>query len=155
MSFLKLIVDKISSSKIQTFASQKYAIILVFAISTILRVIPELASYPYPIGYDVVNYYLPVVTNFDAHWHTISSQFPLYAAILHFVNTTTGLSVASTVTSVAVAMLGIFGVSIFFVTRSMRLSINQSVFVAIFVIFQMAVLRTAWDLHKDILLLLH
>jgi hypothetical protein len=137
-------------SRYRLFASQKYAIILVFAVCAIIRVIPELVAYPYPIGYDVVNYYIPVVANFDAHWYTISSQFPLYVLFLHFVNIATGLPAASTIASVAVAMFGAFGVSIFFIARSFQLGANQSIFLAIFVIFQMAVLRTTWDLHRDI-----
>jgi hypothetical protein len=125
--------------------------ILVFAICIVLRAIPELVAYPYPIGYDVVNYYIPVVTNFDEHWPVVSHQFPLYVLLLHLVDMVTGLPAQSVVTGVAVTMFGIFGVLLFHLGRSLiRLGTSQSVFLALFVIFQMAVLRTAWDLHRDV-----
>lgn len=125
-------------------------IILIFAVCVVVRAIPELVAYPYPIGYDVVNYYIPVVANIDVHWQTVSSQFPLYVLLLHFIYIVTGLPADLTVVSVATVTFGAFGMSIFVVSRSLHLSVKQSVFVTTFVIFQMAVLRTAWDLHRDI-----
>lgn len=116
-----------------------------------LRAIPELVASPYPVGYDVVNYYIPVVANFEEHWAAVAGQFPLYVLLLHSVHVATGLSAHSVVVAVAVAMFGIFGTSLYYVGRSLlRLGIGQSVFLAVFVIFQMAILRTAWDLHRDV-----
>lgn len=133
------------------FASDKHAVILVFALGAGLRALAELVAYPYPIGYDVVNYYIPVVANFEEHWPAVASQFPLYVLFLHSIQVATGLSAHSVVVGVAVAMFGIFGTSVYYLGRSiLKLGINQSVFLAAFAIFQMAVLRTAWDLHKDI-----
>lgn len=138
-------------SRFKLFASEKYAIILVLAIAVALRAIPELVAYPYPIGYDVVNYYIPVVANFDAHWPIVSHQFPLYVLFLHFVDIAIGLPAHSVVTGVGVAMFGMFGISIFCLSRSLlKLQIGPSIFLSVFVLFQMAVLRTAWDLHRDI-----
>jgi hypothetical protein len=138
-------------SRLKLFASEKHAIILVLAIAVVLRATPELVAYPYPIGYDVVNYYIPVVANFDAHWPTVSSQFPLYVLFLHFVGIAIGLQAHSVVTGVAVAMFGLFGIALFYLSRSLlKLHIGPSIFLSLFVLFQMAVLRTAWDLHRDI-----
>lgn len=125
-------------------------IILIFAVCVVVRAIPELVAYPYPIGYDVVNYYIPVVANIDVHWQTVSSQFPLYVLLLHFIYIVTGLPADLTVVSVATVTFGAFGMSIFVVSGSLHLSVKQSLFVRTFVIFQMAVLRTAWDLHRNI-----
>jgi hypothetical protein len=48
-------------------------------------------------------------------------------------------------------MAGIFGMSLFYIGRILlKLGITQSAFLAIFAIFQVAILRTMWDLHKDI-----
>jgi len=137
--------------KYRVLASEKHAVIVVLAISIMLRLIPELVAYPHPIGYDVINYYIPVVTSFDEHWATISHQFPLYVIMLHLMQITTGLQAQSIVTGAAVATFGIFGVSLFRLSRSLlKLTTNQSIFLVIFVIFQMAILRTAWDLHRDL-----
>jgi hypothetical protein len=138
-------------SRYKLFVSEKHAAILVFAICIVIRAIPELAAYPYPIGYDAVNYYIPVVENFEEHWSAVAGQFPLYVLLLHSVHIMTGLSAQSVVASVAVAVFGILGTSLYYVGRSLlKLGIRPSFFLAVFVVLQMAVLRTAWDLHRDI-----
>jgi hypothetical protein len=138
-------------SRYKLFASEKHVVILVFVITIALRVIPELVAYPYPIGYDVVNYYIPVVENFDEYWPSVAGQFPLYVLFLHSLQLATGLDAQTVVTTVAVAVFGIFGTSLFYLGRSLlKLGIASSIFLAVFVVFQMAVLRTAWDLHRDV-----
>ena len=128
--------------------------VIVFVICIVLRAVPELAAYPHPIGYDVVNYYIPKVVNFQEQWSTISNEFPLYVTFLYSLSTATGLQPPAVVTSVAVAMAGIFGLSLFYIGRTLlNLRIIQSVFLATFTVFQMAVLRTFWDLHRDVLAL--
>lgn len=124
---------------------------MVFAVAVVLRATPELLAYPYPIGYDVVNYYIPVVANFGAHWPMVSGQFPLYVLFLHFIGTAIGLPAHSVVTGVAVAMFGMFSIALFCLSRLLlKFHIGPSIFLTLFVLFQMAVLRTAWDLHRDI-----
>lgn len=138
-------------SQHKLFASEKHAVVLVFALCVILRTIPELVAYPHPIGYDVINYYIPVVENFDEHWSAVASQFPLYVLFLNSVKLATNIPAQSVVTGVAIAMFGIFGTSLYYLGRSLfRLDIIPSVFTAIFSVCQMVVLRTAWDLHRDI-----
>ncbi len=138
-------------SRYKLFASEKHAAILVLAACVVLRMVPELVAYPHPIGYDVVNYYIPVVANFDEHWPTTAGQFPLYVLLLHFASIATGLPAHAVVAAVAVVIFGIFGMSLYYLGRSLlKLGIGQSVFLAVFVVFQMAVLRTAWDLHRDV-----
>ncbi len=147
-------MDTFSFFKFRFLASEKQMAIMVFVICISVRVIPELAAYPHPIGYDVVNYYIPKVVNFQEQWSTISKQFPLYVTFLYFLSTPVGLSAHAVVTSVAVALAGIFGVSLFYIGRTLlNLQIIQSIFLATFVVFQMAVLRTFWDLHRDVMAL--
>jgi hypothetical protein len=96
-----------------------------------VKAIPELAAYPHPIGYDVVNYYIPKVVNFQEQWDTISRQFPFYLTFLYSLSASVGLSPQAVVTSVAVAMAGIFGVSLFYIGRTLlSLQIIQSLFLA-------------------------
>jgi hypothetical protein len=140
--------------KLRFLASEKQTAIIVLILCVALRTIPELAAYPHPIGYDVVNYYIPKVADFDEQWSTISKQFPLYVTILFSLSTATGIPPPSIVVLVAVAMAGIFGVSLFYIGRNLlNLRIIQSLFLATFTVFQMAVLRTFWDLHRDVLAL--
>jgi hypothetical protein len=147
-------VDTFSFFKFTFLASEKQMAVIVFVICIALRAVPELAAYPHPIGYDVVNYYIPKVVNFQEQWNVISNQFPLYVTFLYSLSTAIGLQPPAVVTSVAVAMAGIFGLSLFYIGRTLlNLRIIQSVFLATFTVFQMAVLRTFWDLHRDVLAL--
>lgn len=130
---------------------KKYAVLLVFSIGCLVRTIPELVANPYPIGYDVINYYIPVVTNFGAHWHVVAEQFPLYVLSMYFIKTVSGLDPHTTVILFAIFMYGIFATSLFFVAqRMLKLNVVYSILLTIFVIFQPAALRTTWDLHRDI-----
>ncbi len=128
--------------------------VIVFVICISLRAVPELAAYPHPIGYDVVNYYIPKVVNFQEQWSAISNEFPLYVMFLYSLSTVVGLQPQAVVTSIAVAMAGVFGVSLFYLGRSLfNLRVIQSLFLATFTVFQIAMLRTFWDLHRDVLAL--
>jgi hypothetical protein len=137
--------------RLRLITNQRRALIFIFSTSCIVRIIPELFAYPYPIGYDVVNYYIPVLANFKAHWLVISGQFPLYILVLHLINIYSGLSPHLTVTTFSTVVFGFFGVSVFLIARRlMELGTHHSIFLTIFVIFQIAVLREAWDLHRDL-----
>ena len=138
-------------SKSRLFTNEKYTILVVFTLCIALRAAPELMAYPYPIGYDVINYYIPTVTNFEDKWDTVSKQFPLYVTFLYLISITTGLPAYSVVVAVIIVMTGIFGISLFYLGRNLlKLGISHSAFIAIFAIVQLAVLRTTWDFHRDI-----
>ena len=128
--------------------------ILAVAVAIGLRLAGELLAYPHPIGYDAVNYYIPTVNNLDDQWQFVSDDFPLYLLILYSVSFATGLSAQPVVIGAAVAIFGLFAFSVFNLGRTVfRLSNWESLFIASFVIVQLAVLRTAWDLHRDMLAL--
>jgi hypothetical protein len=102
----------------------------------------------------VVNYYIPVVTYLDENWQSVADDFPLYTLMLYSIATLSGLSVQSTVAGTAVATFGFFALSVYYLGKKLfRLSAWESVFITIFAIVQIAVLRTTWDLHRDILAL--
>jgi hypothetical protein len=125
--------------------------LLVFSMGCVVRLVPELFAYPYPIGYDVINYYIPVITNFADHWTQISSEFPLYVSFLHLTQIATGLAPHTTVVIFATLTFGFFAVSVFLIARKLlKVDSRYAFFVTAFVIFQIAVLRTTWDLHRDV-----
>jgi hypothetical protein len=127
------------------------AIGLIVAIAISLRVTPELVAFPHAVGYDTINYYIPVLTNLEQHWQSISDDFPLFILILYAVKAVTGLSAHTVVTGSAVALFGVFAVAVFSISRTLlKLAQWQSIVVTIFVVVQLAVLRTAWDLHRDL-----
>jgi hypothetical protein len=155
---MKLCNDDDNNNMLRIMANNKkqknnfsVAILLIFSMGFLVGLVPYVVSYPFPIGYDVVNYYIPVTANFDQHWSKISIQFPLYAYLLHLINITTGLSPYQSVIILASIMSGVFAISLFLLsTKLLNLSIEYSLFLSVFVIFQVAVLRTIWDLHRDL-----
>lgn len=117
-----------------------------------VRAIPEMVAHPYPVGYDVINYYIPVITNFQEYWPIVSEQYPLYVLILHFFQAATDLQPQILVSMSGLILYGFFSVSLFIMSRRLfGLGEFYSLYLTLFVIFQLPVLRTAWDLHKDIL----
>ena len=129
----------------------KYSYLIVFSVALVLRLIPEILAYPYPIGYDVINYYLPILQNFDDYSATISNQFPLYISLLHTISSTMNVDPRIVITSAVVLLYGLFSLVILSIANKLlHLDNPQSVFLSIFVIFQFSVLRTSWDLHKDL-----
>ena len=148
--------NKVSRLQLKNYFANnsKYPYLIIFSIAVIVRVIPELEALPYPIGYDVINYYLPVLVNFDNHWASASNQFPLYVMILHVIVSITHIDPRLVVTATAVIIFGLFSLVVYSIAKNnFHLSTYQSIFLSLFVIFQVSVLRTSWDLHKDMLAL--
>lgn len=123
----------------------------IFTIGCFIRFIPEIFAHPYPIGYDVINYYIPVITNFGDYWPRIMSHFPLYVSLMYLFDFIFGLGPYYTVMTFATFMFGFFAVGLLFLAKHVfKIGIGQSVFLVLFVVFQTSVLRTSWDLHRDI-----
>ena len=129
--------------------TEKYILFIVFSIGFIIRVIPEIKAYPYPIGYDVINYYIPKLINvrsFEAFF--IDNSNP-YLYILYISNTLLN-NPQLTVTLLISFMYGLFSVSLYLFNKKITNNQFHCLFITIFVIIQIPVLRTSWDLHKDI-----
>ena len=89
--------------------------------------------------------------DFEASWPKVFQQFPLYVSILHLIKIVTGFGSHIIVITFAVVMFGVFSISLFFFTqRVLHLSKWQGVFLTLFVTFQIALLRTAMNNHRDI-----
>jgi hypothetical protein len=110
-----------------------------FLIAIALRLTPELIAYPYPIGFDVINYYLPVVTNCESHWTVASGQFPLYVLLLHFITVVTNLEPSTVVRLLSIIIFGFFSLAIYQIAREVfRLQPHYSLFLSLFVVFKYA-----------------
>ncbi len=131
---------------------EKMWLLVLVLVAGAARLIPEIIAYPIPIGYDVINYYIPVLTNFYIHWDIVSTQFPLYVLILYSVTSVTMLAPKIIVPTAAILFYILFSVSVFYLARRVfQLDCSGSFFLSLFVIFQSSLLRTTWDLHKDML----
>jgi hypothetical protein len=127
--------------------------LIVFFSAVALKIVAESIAYPYPIGYDVINYYIPMLSNFENEWNTILGDYPFYTYVLHLVQNLTGLTVQSTVSTFAAFIFGLFAVSILALAKAILKKNSNSnlyaVLISLFVIVQIPVLRTTWDLHRD------
>ena len=129
-------------------------LLILILVACSVRLTPEIIAYPIPIGYDVINYYIPVLTNFENHWSIVSTQFPLYVLILHFVSSITTLAPKILVPAAGILIYVLFSVSVYYLGRRLfKLDNSSSFFLSLFVIFQSSLLRTTWDLQKDMLAL--
>ena len=92
--------------------------------------------------------------NFDEYWPAISNQFPLYVSLLYAISDVFRVDPRLVISASIVLVFGLFSLVIFSIGKNLlRLNNLQSIFLSVFVIFQLAVLRTSWDLHKDMLAL--
>ena len=147
-----LLENNLSFREIRIFSRKDLPIYLIVFFSAVsLKIVAESVAYPYPIGYDVINYYIPMLSNFENEWNVILIDYPLYTSVLHLVQNLTGLSVQSTVSTFATFIFGLFAVSILSLAKAIMRNDNNlyAVLISLFVIVQIPVLRTAWDLHRD------
>jgi hypothetical protein len=146
-----LLENKPSLCTIRVFSRNDLPFYLIVFFSAIsLKIAAELIAYPYPIGYDVINYYIPMLSNFENQWNTTLRDYPFYTYVLHLLQNLTGLSVQTTVSTFATLVFGFFAVSVFSLGKAIiKNSSLSAVLVSLFVIVQIPVLRTAWDLHRD------
>jgi hypothetical protein len=146
-----LLENNLSLRAIRIFSRKDLPLYLIVFFSAIsLKTVAELIAFPYPIGYDVINYYIPMLSNFENEWNNILREYPFYTYVLHLVLILTGLSVQTTVSAFATFIFGLFAVSILSFGRVIIRNSNLSaVLVSLFVIVQIPVLRTTWDLHRD------
>lgn len=124
-------------------------IFYVFFIGVITRIFPELISYPFPIGYDTINYYIPSISDIENNLDIQNLQ--IYPILLYFIHTIFGLNPNNSVIVLSVICYGIFSIVIYLWSRKFHLSQTKALGMVLFIIFQISVLRTGWDLHKDVL----
>jgi hypothetical protein len=130
----------------------RFWLIILVLIAGGVRLLPEIVAYPYPIGYDVINYYLPVLSNFEIHWKMVSNQNPFYVLILYLIINVTKLTPEFIISSSAVVLYILFSISVYQLSRLLfKFNGPRSLFLTLFVIFQLSLMRTSWDLHKDML----
>ncbi|MGH9977622.1 MAG: hypothetical protein ACRD8Z_17575 [Nitrososphaeraceae archaeon] len=146
--------NKLSFRAIRIFSRKDLPIyLIVFFPAVALKIVAESIAYPYPIGYDVINYYIPMLSNFENEWNTILGDYPFYTSVLHLVQNLTGLTVQATVSTFAAFIFGLFAVSILALAKAIMKKYNNdnlyAVLISLFVIVQIPVLRTTWDLHRD------
>lgn len=119
-----------------------------------VRLIPEILAYPYPIGFDTIAYYVPIIMSRIAlvgspvnyFGGTILLYLPLTYVYLLVSDALLVMKLAPTV------LLGLLGWSTFLLGRKL-LSWNRSwaLFLALVGSLYFVALRLSWDLHRNVL----
>ena len=45
--------------------------------------IPEIIAYPYPIGYDIINYYIPLAS--EVEFNSLNDQFNIFSYVIYIL----------------------------------------------------------------------
>ena len=135
-----------------TKPSDRRAFIFSFVLGFVIRLIPELLSYPNPIGFDTVYYAARVKSGvFWSGWTSIFSMW-LFEGVLIAVDKVVQMD-PFLLLKLAVPLL--YGLNVCGIYHFSRKALNWSTKTALiatfFFAFQLASLRMSWDLHRNML----
>jgi hypothetical protein len=125
------------------------SLLICFLIGCLIRIIPDLVAYPYPIGYDIINYYIPLADQLNFVFQKDPFQF--YPYLLYIFRLFIPLHSQGLIIILSSLTYGLFSISIYLLLKGMNLKLVW--FMTIFILFQIPALRTTWDLQKDIIAL--
>jgi hypothetical protein len=125
----------------------------IFSFALLLRAIPEFLSGVYPVGFDVLQGYIPAVMAFPDNspmklfgW----AYSPLAIYILWFVRTLTGIDPNLLLKIAGPIFYGLLGVCFYFLlSRGLKWRTQKSFFVALIFLLQPAIMRMGWDQLRE------
>jgi len=132
--------------------SDRRAFILSFVFGFVIRLIPELLSYPHPIGFDTVYYSARIRSGVVwSSWKGIFSMW-LFEGILVSVNKAAQMDPVLLLKLSAPLLYGLNVCGIYhFSRKSLNWSVKTALMGAFFFVFQLASLRMSWDLYRNLL----
>ncbi len=135
-----------------TNLSDRKGLLLSFALGFVVRLIPEILSYPYPIGFDTIHY--AAVIERGIVWQDATSVFSmwLFNAILIALHEVTQVDPFGLLKLIAPILyaLNICGIY-FFSRRALAWNVKRALTASFFCVFLLALLRLSWDLQQNIL----
>jgi hypothetical protein len=132
-----------------------FAILIVFGIGCLVGTIPIIQNFPFPIGYDSINYYLPTLYDLNSNPNIGGELFPVYIFLVYVFFLIFFSDLYFSYNLVNVVLYGSFGITTFLLIKNvLRQPVDKSILFAIFVMFQLSTLRMEWDLHRDVLALI-
>jgi len=123
-----------------------------FLVPLIIRAIPEFLAGPYPIGWDVITYYVPNLFdiasgNMNA-WGIIASTPVMYAIVVP-IYLLTGASPILIFKILGPILYGLLGWSIFrFCQRRLQWQDSKSFYAVLFVSAYFVMMRISWDAYR-------
>ena len=138
---------------------KKYYCLLSFLAPLIVRAIPEIVSFPWPLGYDTVTWYAPVV-NFCQIYGPLYSlavftdwrMAPLLYIVMGFTGCIPGVDPIMVTKSFGPLLSGCLGFSVFFFSRScLGWDVRKSLACALLCTSYFVTLRLTWDSYRNVL----
>jgi len=123
-----------------------------FFFGFVVRLIPEVLSFPYPVGFDTVYYASRIESGVVwYHWSSVFSSWLLYAMLVPVYNVVSVdpflfLKFAAP----ALYALNLCGIY-YFSREALGWDIKKGLVAAFFFAFQLAFLRISWDLYRNML----
>jgi hypothetical protein len=142
-------------SRIQTFIANlnpRKGFLLSFALGFVIRLIPELLSFPYPIGFDTI-YYAAMIKR-GVIWQSWTSAFSmwLFNAIVIPIHQITRLDPFILLKLVAPLLYALNVCGVYnFARKALDWNTKRSLLASLFFAFQLASLRLSWDLYRNML----
>lgn len=131
--------------------SYKQGILLAFVVGFVVRLIPELLSFPYPIGWDTIYYAYRIQDGvLFGYWNDIFSTWLPYG-IMIFLGNITRLDPFMLLKIIAPLFYGGCTAGIFFVAwKKLDWSVTKSLLVSVFFALQLAALDISWQFYRNI-----
>jgi len=132
--------------------SYRKGLIFSFVLGFAIRLIPEILSYPYPIGFDTLYYAARIKSGMVwFHWTSVFSMW-LLDAILISVQQIIGTNpfLLLKLTAPLLYALNVCGVY-YFSRKALCWNVSKALTAAFFFTFQLTALRLSWDLYRNML----
>jgi len=125
--------------------------ILAFTIGFVVRLIPELLSFPYPIGWDTIYYAYRISDGVVwSHWSNIFTSWLIYGILVSLGNLTQ-LEPFLLLKIVAPLLYGGTAAGIYYVAwKKLDWSVAKSLLASGFFAFQLAALAISWHFYRNI-----
>ena len=137
--------------------SSKFPCLSVFLVGVVLRGIPELLVSWYPIGYETITWYAPVMLSF--HGRNLIDVFantfragPLFYVLMWLTANISGAHAFLILKTTGPLLYGGLAVSFFlFLKLGLKLNGKIALVATLLLVFQVATLRESWDRFRNVL----
>lgn len=132
--------------------NHRRGLFLSFVLGFVVRLVPEVLSYPYPIGFDTVYYAARVESGVVwHHWTSVFSAWLLYGILIPVYQVVqVDPFLLLKLVAPALYALNVCGVY-YFSSRALGWDVRKGLIAAFFFAFQLASLRLSWDLYRNML----
>jgi hypothetical protein len=133
-------------------SSGRRGFLLSFVLGFVVRMVPEILSYPYPIGFDTIHYAAMIKRGIVWQgWTSVFSMWLLDAVLISIFEVThVDPFVLLKLTAPILYALNACGVY-YFARRALGWSVGKALVASLFFAFQLASLRLSWDLYRNVL----